>query len=211
MDSSLPLTVNIKKNRSLDLKDFNKFYLSQGFSRKGKSTNDCGPACVAMILNILLDQNELAGRKVTKAEVIENMTFYGRLPGWIPSIGGATAPWGMVSAFNQLVQDYKIPWQARRISCATRIQIRNYLKQGNLVSFLRFWKQGGAHWSNFVDLSADGKRFSILDPDPGLNERSVVEKVLVREFPKIRSDWNRQPWWAVILGLKREIVVYEKN
>jgi hypothetical protein len=192
-------------------RSFGQFYLSQGYAGKRISTNDCGPTCAAMVLNILMAQNKKPGRKVTKKDVIQRVPLYGRLPGWIPFIGGATAPWGLTAAFNRLAGEKKISWEARRISAASRGQIVGLLKKGDLISFLRFWKGGGAHWTNIVSLTEDGQRLLFLDPDPRLGKKANSAKVIVMDFSAIQADWQRQPWWAAFLGLIREIVVYSEK
>jgi hypothetical protein len=94
---------------------------------------------------------------VRKENIIHqtNYHIWDRVPALFPSIGGATAPWGMVYAFNQWAKKLGIRWEASRISFASRHDLVEQLLQGRVVSSLKFWKKGGGFedlwWRN--DLS----------------------------------------------------------
>jgi len=209
--------MNSKNRKSISMADgknshqmmyFGRFYLSQGRKQNGESTNDCGPACVAMIFNLIKDRAGGAGKKITGKDVIGKTPLCGRLPGWLPKVGGATAPWGLVNAFNHLARQYQFPWKAVRVSHATDVQIIEILNRGGYISFLRFWDGGGAHWTNIVGLTSTAKHLVLLDPNPLINSKKISARALQAFFSDIRDDWERQPWWAACLGLKNEIIVY---
>ena len=79
-------------------KYFGRFYISQGFKGDKGFTNDCGPASLAVILNIFLFRDNLGKSPLEKSTIISSsgFLFWDRLPQWLPRIGGATAPWGMI-------------------------------------------------------------------------------------------------------------------
>jgi hypothetical protein len=190
--------------------DLNRFYLSQGFAKNKASSNDCGPTCTAMVCNVLMELSGLKVKRITQKEVISRIPSFGRVPGWIPRVGGATAPWGLATAFNQLAREYQLPWQAERIRNASIRRIQKIIRDGGYASFLRFWENGGAHWTNILGLTADQRQFVLLDPNPYLGKRKRSERVLIADASMILPDWQRQPWWAALLGLKNEIIRYSK-
>lgn len=199
------------KEASTALQYFGRFYISQGMIKNRISTNDCGPTCVAMILNVIKEQEGLKVRRVTIKDVIQRIPPLGRMPGWIPKVGGASAPWGLAIAFNKLADENELPWQARRISHASQAQITEILQTGGFASFLRFWKNGGAHWTNIVAMPSGGNKLFLLDPNPFLKKRNRGERINIENFETIRADWERQPRWAACLGLKKEFIIYSKK
>lgn len=190
--------------------DFSRFYLSQGFTKSRRSSNDCGPTCVAMIFNFLKESAGLKVKRLSKKDVIARIPPFGRLPGWVPIVGGATAPWGLTTAFNRLAREYNLPWQAYRMRNACINQLQNILQNNGYSTFLRFWEKGGAHWTNIMGITADQKQFILLDPNPFLSKHKSSERIQVADQFMILPDWQRQPWWAALLGLKNEIIGYEK-
>jgi hypothetical protein len=197
-----------KTNRQIS--DLGKFYLSQGKTKQHIPTNDCGPTAVAMIINIILVQSGIRNKKVSKKEVTSAISLIGRLPNWIPKIGGASAPWGLVKAFNQLAHENHIPWEAWRVDHANPILIANTLKKGGFISILRIWKNGGAHWSNIVHFVLKEGVIHLLDPNPYLSHLPSTKKIQVENWKTVKQDWERQPWWAKCLGIKRDLIVYQR-
>ena len=65
-----------------------------------------------------------------QSSAIPKLLFWERLPGWIPKVGGATAPWGMVKAFNHLAGKNNLDWRAERKSHARRAHIIEALMTG---------------------------------------------------------------------------------
>jgi hypothetical protein len=195
------------------LKDSNlgKFYLSQGMFQKHIPTNDCGPTSVAMIINMIRAQSGIRDKKVTKKEVALFFPLLGRLPNWIPKTGGASAPWGLVKAFNYFAQENRILWEARRVSHADPALISKILQESGFVSILRFWENGGAHWSNVVYFDPGKGVIHLLDPSPYLVHLPDAEKIQIEDWKMVKQDWERQPSWAKYLGLKREIIIYQSN
>jgi len=163
-----------------------------------------------MVLNIVKPDNTQTPVQITKELVANAFPYSGRIPGWIPAIGGASAPWGMTAAFNHLAEWLGLEWRAKRISNANPEDIRINLKQGNQVSMLRFWGGGGAHWSNVVKFAPEQDSVYMLDPNPYLDKLSTGKKVQRVSWKECYQDWNRQPWWAKILGLKRELIIYQR-
>lgn len=163
-----------------------------------------------MVLNIIGSALERSRLKITKEQVAKAFPSIGRIPRCVPAVGGASAPWGMTAAFNHLANQLGMEWHAMRISHASPDDIRNNLKQGNLVSMLRFWEGGGAHWTNVVKFVPEKDKVYMLDPSPYLTKMEASKKVQRVSWKECHRDWNRQPWWAKILGLKRELIIYQR-
>ena len=163
-----------------------------------------------MVLNILHPDTLRTPVQITKEQVAKSFPANGRVPGWVPVVGGASAPWGMRAAFNQLAEWLGLEWRAKRIRNASPEDIHMNLKQGNQVTMLRFWKGGGAHWSNVVKFAPEQNSVYMLDPNPYLERLSAGKKVQRISWKECYRDWDRQPWWAKILGLKRELIVYHR-
>ena len=188
-----------------------RFYISQGMTQQQTPTNDCGPTAVAIVINIIREQSGIRDKKVSKKEVVSTISLIGRLPNWIPKIGGASAPWGLVSAFNHLAHQNHIPWEARRVSHANPILLAKTLKRGGYVSILRIWKNGGAHWSNGIHFDARKGLIHLLDPNPHLANLSPSKIIQIEDWKTVKQDWERQPWWAKCLGIKRELIIYQST
>ena len=196
---------------SLQDSNTGKFYLSQGMSQQHIPTNDCGPTSVAMIINIIRAQSGIRDKKVTKKEAASFFPLFGRLPNWIPKTGGASAPWGLVKAFNHFAHENRMPWEARRVNHADPALISKTLQENGFVSLLRFWENGGAHWSNVVFFDPRIGVIHLLDPSPYLARLPVAEKIQIDDWNNVKQDWERQPSWAKYLGLKREIIIYQST
>jgi hypothetical protein len=192
---------------------FGRFYLSQGFTKKQGFTNDCGPASLAVTLNMLLFQANLGAPLLEKDKVIQASQFYfwDRLPNWVPRVGGATAPWGMVKAFNKQASKMKLDWRAERRSRARRAHIIEALMTGRPVSALKTWKNGGAHWVTLVRYSNEKDRLYFLDTNPYLEYMPVDKRLQSQSWAEFETDWNREAWWSKLLNIKNELIVYSKT
>jgi len=193
------------------LSNFARFYLSQGITKQNIPSNDCGPTAVAMMINLIREKSISRVKKVSKKEVIAAIPLLGRLPDWIPLIGGASAPWGLASAFNILARENQIHWQARRACHANPVLIADTLKKGGYLSILRIWENGGAHWSNVVQFDLKKGFIYLLDPSPYLEHLLASKKIQLLKWKTVKRDWERQPWWAKCLGIKSELVVYQRT
>jgi len=147
---------------------FGQFYMSQGFRDKGVISNDCGPTSLAMIINVILVQENIRNLSLRKENIIyqSRFRFWDRIPATLPAVGGATAPWGIVSAFNQWMLKLGLPWSAERINAANRHTIIKNIISGKYISALKVWKNGGAHWVNIIDFSSEDDMVYTLDPNP---------------------------------------------
>ncbi|MGV8025913.1 MAG: hypothetical protein AB2L18_05105 [Anaerolineaceae bacterium] len=192
---------------------FGQFYMSQGFREKGVVSNECGPTSLAMIINVILNQENIQSLSLRKENIIHQTHFHlwDRLPKTFPAIGGATAPWGLVTAFNQWMQKLGLPWSAERISCANRAVILEKIISGKYVSALKIWKNGGAHWVNIIDFSAEDDTLYTLDPNPYLVHLPQNRRVQKESWEKFSADWQRKNVWSILLGIEREIIVYARN
>jgi len=193
-------------------KYFGRFYLSQGFKGEKEFTNDCGPTSLAIILNIFLFQDNLGKSLLEKSTIISSsgFHFWERLPSWVPHIGGATAPWGIVKAFNRWSQKYDLKWRAERKSCARRAHVLENLLMGKPVTALKIWRSGGAHWVNLVRYSSDKERLYFLDPNPFLQYLPEEKRLQSQTWEEFQDDWDRSAWWSKLLGIKNEIITYSK-
>lgn len=197
--------------KPLNLKNAGNYYLSQGFNRRGESSNDCGPTSAAMVLNVLNHARQGKPKPVTKEKVIRAFPVLGRLPGWMPAVGGASAPWGLTAAFNKVADRLRLGWEAQRMRNATLQDIVENLKLGNQVSMLRFWKEGGAHWSNVVKILPAKDQIFMLDPSPYLADKHGSKKIQLVSWRECRQDWERRPWYARLLRLQKELVIYKRK
>jgi len=193
-------------------KYFGRFYLSQGFMGDKEFTNDCGPTNLAVILNIFLFQDNLGKSPLEKNTIISSsgFHFWDRLPQWLPRIGGATAPWGIVKAFNYWSRKYDLKWQAERKSNARRAHILENLLMGKPVTALKIWGTGGAHWVNLVRYSSDKERLYFLDSNPYLQYLPDEKRLQSQSWEEFQEDWTRTSWWSKLLGIRNELITYSK-
>ena len=154
-------------NWSAERQFYGRFYLSQGFAAEKKLTNDCGPASLAMVLNLLLFQANLGTSPLGKNAVIRSSGLlpFDRIPAWVPKYGGATAPWGLTKAFNRWAEKLDLDWRSSRRSHARRAHIIEQLVTGRPVTALKIWKTGGAHWVNLVRYASEKNKVYFLDPN----------------------------------------------
>lgn len=193
-------------------KFYGRFYLSQGFTDKKDFTNDCGPTSLAVILNLFLFQENPGAVPLGKNNIIQSskFVFWDRLPYWIPKFGGATAPWGMVKAFNRWAKKYDLNWQAQRKSHARKAHVLESLLMGRPVTVLKIWKSGGAHWINLVRYASDKERLYFLDPNPYLEHLPEGKRLQSQSWNEFAEDWSRTNWWTKLLGIQQEMVVYSR-
>lgn len=193
-------------------KFYGRFYLSQGFNGEKQSTNDCGPTSLAMVLNLFLFQADLGTAQLGKNAVIRSshLTFLDRIPSWVPKFGGATAPWGLVKAFNRWSEKMNLDWRAERKSNARRAHVIEQLMTGRPVTALKIWQNGGAHWVNLVRYAGEKDRIYFLDPNPYFEFLSEEKRVQSQRWTEFEVDWSRRVWWSRVLGIQNEIVVYSK-
>lgn len=190
-----------------------RFYQSQGLSKENKFTNDCGPASLAMVINMLLFQANLNSQPMDKNAVIQSsrLRFWERLPYWVPSVGGATPPWGMVLAFNRIAESLNMDWQAERKSRARRAHVIEYLMTGKPVSALKIWKNGGAHWVDLVRYAREKDRLYYLDPNPFLGNLPAGKRLQSQSWPDFEASWSRKNWWSRFFGINCELIIYSKT
>ena len=207
----LPHTSHLS-NWAAERKYFGRFYLSQGFNQKQGFTNDCGPASLAMMINMLLFQANPGSQPLDRTTIIRSsgFLFWERLPGWIPKVGGATTPWGLVKAFNRLANNLELDWQAERKSRARRAHVIEYLTTGRPVTALKIWKNGGAHWVNLVRYSSEKDKLYYLDPNPYLENLPEERRLQTQNWQDFEADWGRKNWWSQILGIHNELIVYSR-
>ncbi|MBM3138439.1 MAG: hypothetical protein FJZ98_09670 [Chloroflexi bacterium] len=191
---------------------FGRFYQSQGLNKDGRFTNDCGPASLSMVVNMLLFQANPVTESLNKDTVIHSsgMFLWDRIPSWVPKFGGATAPWGLVKAFNRWSEELGLYWRAERHSRARRAHIVENLITGKPVTALKIWKTGGAHWINLVKYSGEKDRVYFLDPNPYLENLPEERRLQSQTWVEFDADWSRQVWWSRLLGIRNEIITYSK-
>ena len=191
---------------------FGRFYLSQGFKEDKGFTNDCGPTSLAIILNIFLFQDQMGKSLLGKSAIIgsSGLLFWDRLPRWLPRIGGATAPWGIVKAFNHWARKYNLKFRADRKSHARRVHVLENLLMGKPVTALKIWKTGGAHWVNLVRYSSEKERLYFLDPNPYLEYLPEEKRLQSQTWEEFQEDWTRSNWWSKMLGIRNELITYTK-
>ena len=204
--------INLMSDWAAERRFFGRFYLSQGFNDKANFSNDCGPTSLAMVLNLLLFQVNpslglLARDDITR---LSRLLPWERLPSWVPRVGGATAPWGVVNAFNRLAQRLKLDWRAERRQRARRAHVLESLMTGRPVTVLKIWQSGGAHWVNLVRYAAERDRLYFLDPNPYLEYLDEERRLQSQSWAEFEVDWSRRTWWSRLLGIQNEMISYTK-
>ena len=191
---------------------YGRFYLSQGFNRKGEFSNDCGPTSLTMMLNLLLFQANLGTRPLEPESVAHQSHFWPweRLPGWLPKVGGATAPWGVVNAFNRWARRLNLDWRAERKRKARRAHVLECLMTGRPVTVLKIWPNCGAHWVNLVRYQAEKERLYYLDPNPHLEYLDEGKRLQSQSWTQFEADWSRRCWWSRLLGIQNELIIYSR-
>ena len=203
-NNSSTKAIKQRLNRSV----WGKFYQTQGFISNSKVSNDCGPASIVMLLNLLDFHSNQRRSSITKIEIIKLLRPWERIPGWLPFIGGATSPLGMVNAFNRFSIHHNLGWKAVRKSHAIQNDILRNLKAGNLISALKIWKNGGAHWVNIVHFSESSDQIYLLDPDPFLARLPANKRVQTESWKSFDMDWSRQTCWSMLLHIEKEMIIY---
>ncbi len=130
---------------------------------------------------------------------------------YVPNVGGATPPWGMVTAFNRLAAEFKLDWRAERHSHARRAHVIEHLMTGKPVTALKIWANGGAHWINLVRYASDKDRLYYLDPNPYLEHLSPEKRLQSQSWAEFEADWSRKSWWSRLFGIQCEIIIYTKT
>lgn len=191
-------------------KFYGRFYQSQGFGTTKQPNNDCGPTSLAVVLNLFLFQSNPGEKLLGKDTIIRSSKFHfwERLPAWVPKVGGATAPWGLASAFNRWAKKYQLNWQAQRKSHARKAHLLESLLMGRPVSALKIWKTGGAHWVTVVRYASDKERLYYLDPNPYLEYLPEGKRLQSQSWAEFAQDWERTVWWSKLLGIKQELITY---
>ncbi len=199
-------------NWSAERQFLDRFYISQGLTIDQKLTNDCGPASLACVLNMLHFQANLKSTPLDKNSAIHSSGFqpWERLPYGIPKVGGATAPWGMANAFNRWADKLNLDWRAERRSRARRAHVIEQLMSGRPVTALKIWKNGGAHWINLVRYSSEKDKLYFIDPNPYLEHLALGKRLQSQLWKDFKNDWSRQNWWSRLLGIHCEIITYSK-
>ena len=204
--------INLMSDWAAERRFFGRFYQSQGFNDKAGFSNDCGPTSLAMVLNLLLFQANPTMSILERESVARQgrLLPWERLPGWVPRVGGATAPWGVVNAFNRLAKRLNLDWRAERRSRARRAHVLECLMTGRPVTVLKIWKTGGAHWVNLVRYTAEKDRLYFLDPNPYLEYLEEDRRLQSQSWGEFEADWTRRSWWSKLLGIRNEMITYTR-
>jgi len=165
-----------------------------------------------MIVNLLTFQANLFFEPLDKSAILASagLRFWERLPAWLAGIGGATTPWGMVSAFNHLARKLNLEWHAERKSHARRVHVVENLMSGKPVTALKVWKSGGAHWVNLLRYSSEKDKVYFLDPNPYLEYLAIEKRLQSQHWHDFEADWSRSAWWTRLFGIHCELIIYSK-
>jgi hypothetical protein len=151
---------------------FHRWHIYQG------RTNDCGPACIAIVANTLRGAS-VTGVEVLSQALVEARPLPGRVQGW------ATFPWGMVRAFRDL------GLQARWRVGVGEARLRENLRAGRTTVLLvgrplRVVKgrwRGWAHYKVLYSWAPPGE-WGFVDP-------AVASPPVTRQGARaLRTDWN---------------------
>jgi RHS repeat-associated protein len=184
--------------------------------QQGVGTNDCGPTSLAMVTNLVLRQQGIVHDPVKGKELGDIMLDYSYAP-YLKSyrvagvlshklgVEGATPPWGMVDAFNDLNQGLMdaggpdlgaAKWSGGR----TKQDLIDNMSQGYPTAIMLTWDPApygipasGAHWVVVAGYNRETDEFLILDPGYGLEP--VYDNAPVglgwRSWESIDEDWSR--------------------
>ncbi|MEM2266358.1 MAG: RHS repeat-associated core domain-containing protein [Candidatus Hadarchaeales archaeon] len=192
------------------------FYQSQGRLPNGAVSNDCGPTNLAMVLSAFLaesgHEHMIPKEKVTSSPFMQWWYGLRRLPPFLGSIGGATPPWGMEGAFNNIAYlQYNLGWHARWVSRGTKEDLLKNLQEGKPVTVMLVYPEGGAHYVTIVGYNPLEEQVYVLDPSPAYADlKNPVERVQEISWDELRTYWEGQNWWARLLGFKGEMIVYDR-
>jgi RHS repeat-associated protein len=185
---------------------------------QGEGNNDCGPTSLAMVSNLLLRQHGISHDPVRGKELGDTMQEASRGFGNrgyrlnIPLVAGATPPWGMVDAFNELSRESTAAggpelgtaeWKEN----GTRRDLIDNIEQGYPTAIMLTWDPapltvplGGAHWVLVVGYNYDTDEFLVLDP----GYRKDAGGFRWRSWDELNDDWSRP-----ILTMRNVMVIFK--
>lgn len=120
---------------------------------------------------------------------------------------GATHPKGFVWEFNRIAKRRGLERRARRIRRGGKSALVGEVQNGNPVTVILVWEDGGAHYVTALSYSHLTNEVFFLDPDDEYKEYPPAERVRSQPWEAFEEDWIRRAWWGKLLGLKQEMVV----
>lgn len=179
------------------------------YQYQGRHTRDCGPANLAMIINLQLAGHDVRYRVDCKdlGEEMQNSSRGFGLRGyrfttWMGRAQGATPPWGMVRAYRKINaglrrQGYVELGRMRWRIGGTREQLIANLWSGVISTLMLVWKKEGAHYVTMVGYDPSDDAFLLLDPGTGGDRTGLEPADRLRSvpWPELAADWSRRPWW----------------
>lgn len=210
------------------LEHFAVFYQSQGYLPGTRSSsNDCGPAAAAMLMNYwrarmslgasadLFAQFRASLRPVVErvpALPVTGWKWLDRL--WLPwrARAGASAPWGLVRVlrreFSRAGLKAAVGWRSR---CSFE-DLNRELAPGNPCAALLIWPAeygNGGHWVVVIGYSPEQDCLYLLDPDPAREQLPGQEKIRRVEREWFERYWGNSNWWSRLLGLRRVLLTVQ--
>jgi hypothetical protein len=194
--------------------------LGEAYQYQGpRGENNCGPANLAMLAELQLHdlgiETRVNGNQMGDAMQAASR-FFGiagyRLTNWVfKPFQGATPPWGMVMAYNQLGAELEaagLPGLGESTwrTGATKDELIRNIENGVFSTIILVWDDGGAHYATVVGYQPSTDRFLLLDPGTG-GDRSELHpwlRIFIEDWSWLDEHWSRRPWW--LLWQNRAIV-----
>ncbi len=186
------------------------------YSSQGPGTNDCGPTNLAMLLNALTTGDW------DKTKVHPRLRFPDLL-GWLDKLisfitcgkfnpgamVGASHPKGIADEFNRIAKDRGLDKKAVRVSKGPKAELLREVRNGNPVTVILIWENGGAHYVTIISYSEEDDTVFYMDPSDEYKDCPPSDRIRSRTWEAFDEDWSRQVWWTKLLGLKSEMIVYK--
>lgn len=191
-------------------------YTAEGVGRahqyQGEGTNDCGPTCLAMVINLLAWQRGFitephAVTQTLLAAAMQHTSGWMGLGGYrvawdvfgFPTKGATFARWGMVRAFNALNRH----WQALGYASLGRVSFRGRGRKAHLIDNIArnrlttvrwVWEnpyKNGTHWVNVVGYDAEADAFLVLNPALPHNAATPAQNIQRVPWQVFHNWWHR--------------------
>lgn len=184
------------------------------YRSQGSDTNDCGPTNLAMLLNARTTEDW------DKTKVHPRLRFPD-LPGWLDKlikfitrgkfspqdVIGASHPKGIVNEFNRIAKERGLDKKAVRVRNASKAELIHEVQNGNPVTVILVWKNGGAHYVTVISYDARTDTVFYMDSNDEYKDYLPTERIRSRTWGDFEVDWSRRVWWGKLLGLKKEMIV----
>jgi len=188
------------------------------YCSQGPGTNDCGPTNLAMILNAFTKE-DWDKTKVHPRLRFPDFTdwldkvikFITRSKFNLEEVMGATHPKGIADEFNRIAEERGIDRKAVRVSKGSKEDMLHEIRNGNPVTVVLIWGNGGAHYVTVISYNALTDTIFYMDPSDEYKDWDPPKRIQSQAWGDFYEDWSRRAWWAKLLTLKNEMVVIRER